>query len=124
MRRCTWRGVLDFGWSKLKGVARATRKGYYSMQDGASSHTTNENQERVTSNKTAYIRPPKSPDMNPIDFFLTDLKDMVDNFCQELEPDLIKKVCRSVHVRDNICIQQKGGHFEHIKDRAQKELNN
>ena len=80
--------------------------------------------------------------MNPLDFFLwghsmsdiyrchpmtlTDLKDMVDmvdNFCQELLPDLIKKVCRSVHVRDNICIQQKGGHFEHIKDRAQKELN-
>ena len=69
-------GVLDFVWSKLQGVA--TRKGYYSMQDGASSHTNNENlqflqsqfQDRVTSNMTADIWPPKSPDMNPLDFFL------------------------------------------------------
>ena len=137
-------GVLDHVWNKVKG--QATRKGYYFMQDGASSHTTNANLEfllskfqgRVISNKTNIIWPPKSPDMNPLDFFLwghsmshiyrcqprtlTDLKDMVGDFCQELDPDLVKKVCRSVFTRAKICIQQKGGHFEHIKKSAQKEL--
>jgi hypothetical protein len=69
-------GVLDHVWNKVKW--QATRKGYYFMQDGASSHTTKANLEfllskfqgRVISNKTNIIWPPKSPDMNPLDFFL------------------------------------------------------
>ena len=124
-------GVLDHVWNKVKG--QATRKGYYFMQDGASSHTTNANLEfllskfqgRVISNKTNIIWPPKSPDRNPLDFFLwghsmshiyrcqprtlTDLKGMVGDFCQELDSDLVKKVCRSVFTRAMICIQQKEG---------------
>ena len=79
-----------------------------------------------------------SPDMNPLDFFLwghtmshifrcqprtlTDMKDMVDDFCRSLDADLIKKVCRSVHSRAKLCLEQEGGHFEHIKNVAKRGL--
>ena len=136
--------VLEFVWNKVKGVA--TRKGYWFMQDGASSHTTNDNMrflhskfhDRIISNKNEVIWPPKSPDMNPLDFFLwghtmshifrcqprtlTDMKDMVDDFCRSLDADLIKKVCRSVHSRAKLCLEQEGGHFEHIKNVAKRGL--
>ena len=92
----------------------------------------------IISNKNEVIWPPKSPDMNPLDFFLwghtmshifrcqprtlTDMKDMVDDFCRSLDADLIKKVCRSVHSRAKLCLEQEGGHFEHIKNVAKRGL--
>ena len=90
------------------------------------------------SGHTRSLAPPGSPDMNPLDFFLwghtmshifrcqprtlTDMKDMVDDFCRSLDADLIKKVCRSVHSRAKLCLEQEEGHFEHIKNVAKRGL--
>ena len=65
----------EFIWPEVKFVA--TRQLLWFMQDGATCHTTLSNLEflhtkfigRVISDKSEVTWPPKSPDLNPLDFF-------------------------------------------------------
>ena len=65
----------DKVWPSVKHSA--SRKGYWFMQDCATAHTTNavlsylkdKLQGRVVSHKTDFPWPPKSPDLNPLDFY-------------------------------------------------------
>ena len=135
----------DHIWPSVKGSA--TRKKYFFQQDGATCHTTTGNlnilkskfNNRIISNKTDISWPPKSPDMNPLDYFfwghamshvyrckpetLDNLKDLVDDFARDMDKELVRKVCRSFYKRAQLCIKVKGGHFEHLKSQAQKMLN-
>ena len=123
-------------WPCLKGVA--TRHQVYFMQDGATCHTTKLNLDflqkkfngRLISNKTETPWPPNSPDLNPLDFFfwgytmnhvfrvkpnsMEDLKSVVNDFAHAMDPDLVKKVCRSARSRFEKMQTQRGGHFEQL----------
>lgn len=134
----------DHVWPAVRNVA--TRQGLWWMQDGATPHTTNYNLEyllekfggRVISNKSEIRWPPCSPDCNPLDFFfwghamnhvfrckprtLDQLKMMVNDFSQNMEADMIKKVCSSVKKRFRMVEMVAGGHFENKKGKLMKEL--
>ena len=123
-------------WPCLKGVA--TRHQVYFMRDGATCHTTKLNLDflqkkfngRLISNKTETPWPPNSPDLNPLDFFfwgytmnhvfrvkpnsMEDLKSVVNDFAHAMDPDLVKKVCRSARSRFEKMRTQRGGHFEQL----------
>lgn len=74
--------------------------------------------------------PPRSPDLNPLDFFLWGhLKNYVYfeplNTIEELEarvheavatvtPEMLTDVQRNMARRARVCIQNDGGHFEHL----------
>lgn len=123
-------------WPLLKH--RATREQLYFMQDGATCHTTPMNLAflkskfggRVISNKTDIPWPPNSPNLNPLDFFfwshsmnhvfrtkpatIDDLKIIVNDFAENMDPDLIRKVCSSARLRFEKLRHERGGHFEHL----------
>ena len=112
---------------------RATRKGYWMQQDGASPHVTapvmeflrEKFGERLISRNSTHIWPPYSPDLSCLDFSfwaqamaevtrckpstLADLKRVVEEFA-----DLVRRMCRNTRKRAQICVQQKGGYFEHL----------
>ena len=108
------------------------------IQDGARCHTFPLNLQylndkfngRVISNLTEIPWPPNSPDLNPLDFFfwghsmnhvfrtkpstIDDLKKVVDEFAEAMDPNLVRKVCSSARGRFEKMKQVKGGHFEHL----------
>ena len=84
------------------------------MQDGAPAHTSRMAMEwlenrfpgRLLSNKSEFIWPPRSPDLNPLDFFLwgymkeeihraqpgsiTEIKQLIENFMASITEDLLQ----------------------------------
>ena len=137
MNQYVYRRLLEEQvWPAVRGIAR--RNQLYFMQDGATCHTTRMNLEflhskfqgRVISNKSDIIWPPNSPDCNPLDFFfwghtmnhvfrinpstIEDLKNIVNDFAQAMDTDLILKVCASTRTRFEKMHKAKGGHFEHL----------
>ena len=137
MNQYVYRSLLEEQvWPAVRGIAR--RNQLYFMQDGATCHTTRMNLEflhskfqgRVISNKSDIIWPPNSPDCNPLDFFfwghtmnhvfrinpstIEDLKNIVNDFAQAMDTDLILKVCASTRTRFEKMHKAKGGHFEHL----------
>ena len=108
------------------------------MQDCATAHTTNavlsylkdKFQGRVVSHKTDFPWPPKSPDLNPLDFYfwgvaekevcdkrpksLNQLKLIVENFAREIPRETLFKVADNFRTRAEFCLQEAGGHFQHI----------
>lgn len=109
---------------------------YYWQQDGARAHTTNANLEllqqlfpdRVISDRLETAWPPRSPDLTPIDFWfwprveavvrrqnpetLEDLMAAVEAVAHDLDPDEIRRSCRSVKRRAQACWEADGGHFD------------
>ena len=45
---------------------------------------------------------------------LNQLKAIVEDFASNMEEELIRKVCRNVQTRAQVCVQQKGSHFEYL----------
>ena len=108
------------------------------MQDGAAPHTANETMRslkvyfgrRIISKKSDFSWAPRSPDLNPLDFFLwgyckenvyknspqciNDLKRNVENFMSEISAATCSKVIRNFEKRVYSCILRQGDHFEHI----------
>ena len=84
----------------------------------------------VISNLTEIPWPSNSPDLNPLDFFfwghsmnhvfqakpstMDDLKKVVDEFGESMDPNLVRKVCSSARGRFKKMKQVKGGHFVHL----------
>lgn len=74
--------------------------------------------------------PARSPDLTPPDFFLwgylknivyrdksstlDELRNRIEQACAELEPLMLKKACRKVADRLELCITAEGGHFENF----------
>ena len=106
------------------------------MQDGAPAHTSRmamewlENQfpGRLISNKSDFIWPPRSPDLNPLDFFLwgymkeeihrarpcsiAEVKQLIQNFMASISEDLLLRVIGQFVSRIRRCIEARGGMFE------------
>ena len=123
-------------WPAIKG--RATRREYWFQQDGASPHCTAEVLaflaskfgDRVISRQTEHHWLPYSPDLNPLDFSfwsqamahvvrcepstLQELKEVVEDFAINFDPEKAKSMARHTRRRAQLCVQQAGGHFEHL----------
>ena len=108
------------------------------MQDGAPAHTSrvamdwlkNRFGDKLISNKSDFIWPPRSPDLNPLDFYfwgdmkqkihegsprsLMDVKNMIGGFFRQTteDKDLLKRITAQFCSRIKCCIQAKGGLFE------------
>lgn len=109
----------------------------YFQHDGAPAHNSREVKrylherfDYVIGNNLEIDWPARSPDLTPLDFFLwgilknkvyainpenlQDLKDRIQHSIREIDMRTINKVLRSVHKRCVTCIQNGGGHFEHL----------
>ena len=108
------------------------------MQDGASAHTAkvvrtwlaDKFGDNVISRLTTHPWPAKSPDCNPLDFFLwgaieaqvfkrspksiEELKRVVEDIAFSLDANMIQRACKNVFKRAQLIIDVKGGHFEHL----------
>ena len=117
--------------------AISNKRGLWFMQDGATCHTSNMNLEflrghfknRLISNKTDIRWPPKSPDCNPLDFFfwgqamahvfrcqpstMEALKELVGDFAENMDRELVRKVCGSTRDRFEMVKSVGGSYFEH-----------
>lgn len=74
--------------------------------------------------------PPRSPDLNPLDFFLwgylkrkvyrtrpqtlDQLKDNIISECRAVTPETLEKVLSNCLKRMLLCKENDGGHFEHL----------
>ena len=106
------------------------------MQDGATCHTSKKSREelkksfgnRIISKFSETEWPARSPDLNPLDYSfqgmamkkvweenpqtINELKLVVENFFQSLPEDLVRRTVSNILKRAELCIQNKGGHFE------------
>lgn len=105
------------------------------QQDGATCHTSNETMDMLEAffgdrliSKNLW--PPRSPDLTIPDFFLwgylkdkvyegdpqtiDDLKIAITQRIQEITPSMLKRVSKNMRKRVQLCLQERGGHFEHL----------
>ena len=101
------------------------------QQDGATSHTQDSFNGRVISKKSHFKWAPRSPDLNPLDYFVwAYLKDRVyttnpENICalkqsigreiRAITPNMHAHVLENFKRRVNTCLTQNGRHVEHMK---------
>ncbi|GBM48729.1 hypothetical protein AVEN_193428-1 [Araneus ventricosus] len=66
--------------------------------------------------------PPRSPDLNPLDFFcvgihlpptLQELRNRITDACASVSPAMLYNVQRELQSRVQMCIVSEGHHFEH-----------
>lgn len=128
--------LKDTVWPAFR--ATATRHGLWWMQDGAPPHCTTEAKKfliekfkgRVISRGTPIIWPAHSPDLNPLDFHfwaeaqrkvyteepqsIQDLIKCVELLAANYDPTIIDKVTKNVLKRARLCLEEAGGHFQHL----------
>lgn len=118
-------------WPKL--LRTADHDKYYFQQDGAPSHTAGITQEwGVAKFGTKFINkgmwPPRSPDLNPCDYFLwgylksvvynplprnlEELKVNIEREIRKIQGDVLKKLFLNLRKRCDYVISAGGGHFE------------
>ena len=131
-------------WPVVRG--RATRRQLWYQQDGARPHTTELVRDwlaskfgsRVISHKTDRPWPPYSPDLSPLDYWfwgaclaeirrvkpatLELLVDTVEQFAASLSPADVRKAVRDIRKRAAACLQENGGHFEHILKKYKRNI--
>ena len=134
--------LKDKVWPALKRYS--TKEQIWFMQDGARPHTTNDCleflqlkfQNRVISNRLDFFWPPKSPDLNPLDFYfwgeaekavydakpknIEDLKQTVEDFARSVSRETLLAVADNFYKRSKLCLEEKGGHFEHKLKKIKK----
>ena len=122
----------------LPAIAHRNLNSTYFQQDGAPAHygrivrdwldTTFPN--RWIGRRGPIEWPARSPDLTPPDFFLwgvlkdkvfaqrprtiSELREVIIQECERIEPQLCQKVVRSVVRRYKDCIQADGNQFEHL----------
>jgi hypothetical protein len=115
---------------------------YIWQQDGASCHTSNKTlaflkrifKDRIISRNEKIEGMPEwsanSPDLNPLDFCfwglamsevwkkkpktIPELKKVVEDFFNNLGTDFVKNCVLNIRKRAQLCVQEQGGHFEHL----------
>lgn len=123
--------LQNFFWPKH--LRTANYKNYYFQQDGATPHTANMVQEWLSSkfldkfiDKNQW--PPRSPDLNPCDYFLwgylkskvynplpknlDDLKANIEREIKKINKNVLESTLKNFKKRCNLVIETKGGHFE------------
>lgn len=112
----------------------------YFQQDGAAPHCTRETldmlseffAERVISRNAIIRWPPRSCDLTPCDFFLwpylknsifqrqvnnlDELRQRITEKINEINntPLMLENVCNAIRRRVRMCLEQGGGHFQHL----------
>ena len=118
--------------------SKATRRGYWMQQDGATPHIRKSVMDflkskfgdNLISRNSTHIWPPYSPDLSPLDFSfwslamsevtrtkpesLTALKEVVEDFALNMDEELVRKICRNVKRGLNCGRLKRGGNFEHL----------
>lgn len=108
------------------------------QQDGATAHTslrarewlTNQFGNKIISHHMEFPWPARSPDLSPLDYFLWGyvkenvfkrqpadieiLKEIVQGVVSSIDQDVLRAVMANFEKRINLCIEQQGGHFEHL----------
>ena len=112
------------------------------MQDGAPAHTAKNSMtelknvfgtriiSRLASKFGGVEWPSHSPDLNPLDFSfwgqamakvwkdkpesIEELTNSVEEFFANCDEDIVRKIVANVLKRAKLCVQEKGGHFEHL----------
>ena len=121
-------------WPSIR--SRATRQNYWMQQDGAAPHISgpvmdflrSKFGDNIVSRNTAHIWPPYSPELSPLDFnfwslamsevarvkprSLRELQEVVEDFVFNMEEELVRKICRNVKKRAEMCVAQKGGNCQ------------
>lgn len=88
-------------------------------------------QRQLSADNCCAAWPPRSPDLNPLDYFLwgyikdivyartyndlQDLQNSIQQVCDGLSPAVLESACRDIVRRTQICIRQNGGHFEQLE---------
>lgn len=124
--------LQDVVWPALR--SKATRKGYWWMQDGAPPHCTTLAKDfllekfngRVISRGTPINWPAHSPDLNPLDFHFwgeaqnhvyREQPESIESLIQCVKTfaaTTIRKVADNVLKRAELCLTNNGGHFQHL----------
>lgn len=125
--------LQDYFWPKHNRVEGYDT--YYFQQDGATPHTAKIVQDWLKSkfgdfflSKTKW--PPRSPDLNPCDFFLwgylkarvynplpktlNDLRQNIEREIEKINEKMLKKVYENLKKRCSLIVSAEGGHFENI----------
>lgn len=105
------------------------------QQDSATCHTSNETMDMLREFFgdrliTKNLWPPRSPDLSIPDFYLwgylknkvyadnphtiDELKTAITRTVQEVTPEILKRVSQNMRKRVQLCLQENGGHFEHL----------
>lgn len=108
------------------------------QHDGATAHTTQETlaylrqyfDDRVISLHSQPEFPPRSPDLTLLDFFafphlkntifktrintIEELRERIQQECANITPEILRACFENMKRRVNLCLQQGGGHFEHL----------
>ena len=108
------------------------------QQDGATAHTslrarewlTNQFGNKIISHHMESPWSARSPDLSPLDYFLWGyvkenvfkrqpadieiLKEIVQEVVSSIDQDVLHAVMANFEKRINLCIDQQGGHFEHL----------
>lgn len=109
------------------------------MHDGAPAHITNDVRQCLSDNFLSWIGrgegsflawPPRSPDLNMLDFYLwgelqhrvnkienlsvEEVQQNVEEEMDDIEPRTLRKVHLNLFKRLRLCIQEDGGLFEHL----------
>ena len=124
-------------WPEVRNLS--SRRSYWFMQDGATSHTTNLNinflidkfRGRVISRRSplGHEWPPYSPDLNPLDSFvwgyvedqvrriepesIPELQRAVENVGATILTERMNDAAQNVRKHAQACLGASGGHFEH-----------
>ena len=126
----------DKVWPVVRGSA--SRKGFWFQQDGARAHTAKACLDflqqkfpgRVISDRLEFEWPPFSPNLNILDYWfwneaeravlkkkpstLDDLKIVVEDVARNMSEDVIYRVADHFALRCKMCVESRGGHFEHL----------
>lgn len=124
----------------LEDVPLALRRGMYLQMDGCPAHYARAvrdffNEEypgRWIGRQGPIGWPARSPDMTPLDYFLwgtmkqkvyctpintaAELQERILNCAAEIrnDPEMISRATQQIVFRAAVCLQQRGGHFEHL----------
>ena len=131
-----YQSLLQDVWPEVRH--QSSRRRYWVMQDGATSHTTAVNlnflldkfRGRVISRRSEHFWPPYSPDLNPLDFFvwgyleaqvkriklatMEELRAVVEDVASTVPEEMIRDAAKNVIKRCKACIEASGGHFEYF----------
>lgn len=143
-RRLNGQTYLEFLLNTLPGyledISLATRRRAWFMHDGAPAHNTHNVRDflartfhgKVIAHGGTIAWPARSPDLNPLDFFLwghlksqvyatpidreEDLLARIQDACNDIRnmPGVLARVQQSMVRRCNLCMEQRGNHFEHL----------
>lgn len=124
----------------LEDVPLALRRRMYLQMDGCPAHYArnvrsflNENYSGKWIGREGPVGwPARSPDLTPLDYFLWgamkqrvyatpinsegDLRDRIINCANDIrnDPEMIKRATQQILMRATLCLQQRGGYFEHL----------